>query len=183
MGENPIKSVKNGNSDIAEKIVIENYDAIYKYCYWKIGNSEDAQDITQEVFLQFVRNIDTYSDKGKPRAFLYTISKNLCINWHKKYKPDYLETSIETIDTSASDMINNITDRIDLEYLVKQLPIEQQEVIVLRYGHELKINEIAKITDTTRFTVRYRIKVALSTLKSKMSGRDFIEEKLRKQLT
>lgn len=93
------------------------------------------------VFLQFIHNIDTYSDNGKPRAFLHTVSKNLCINWHKKYKPYYLETSIETVDTSASDMINNITDKINLEYLVKQLPIEQQEVIVLRYGHELKINE------------------------------------------
>ena len=44
-----IKKIKNGDLDIAEEIVSENYDAIYKYCYWKIGNSVEAQDITQEV--------------------------------------------------------------------------------------------------------------------------------------
>ncbi|MEG2786991.1 MAG: RNA polymerase sigma factor [Romboutsia sp.] len=179
----PIKAVKNGDRDTAEKIVIEHYDAIYKYCYWKLGNSEDAQDITQEVFLKFVLSINNYSEQGKPRALLYTIAKNLCINFHKKFKEDYLDITKEIIDFSASDKFNQISEKLDLEELVKQLPENQQEVIVLRYGHELKIKEIAAITGTTRFTVRYRIDLALSTLKSKLSRRDFIEEKFRKQLT
>ena len=93
MPTNPIGKIKNGDADIGELIVTENYDAIYKYCYWKLGNSEDAQDITQDVFLNFIRNINTYSDRGKPRAFLYTIAKNLCINCNKNRKQDYLEAT------------------------------------------------------------------------------------------
>lgn len=183
MSKNLIRSVKNGNADIAEKIVTENYESIYKYCYWKIGNCEEAQDITQEVFLRFMKNIDTYSDQGKPKAFLYTIAKNLCINWSKKHKVDCLDTATEILDLSASEMINQIPDKILLENLVKKLPIEQQEVIVLRYGHELKINEIAVIVGTSRFTVRYRIKLALSALKNKLSRSDFVEKEPRRQLT
>lgn len=183
MTVNPIKEMKNGGANIAEQIVSENYDAIYKYCYWKVGNSEDAQDITQEVFLSFVRNIYTYSDRGKPRAFLYTIAKNLCINWSKKNKPEYLESTKEIIDVYASEKIDKMTDKITLEHIVNQLPQEHQEVIVLRYGHDLKINEIAVITGKSRFSVRYKIKSALATIKSKLNGSDYsdyVEGKLRK---
>lgn len=176
---NPIRKVKNGDADLAEQIVSENYEAIYKYCYWKVGNSEEAQDITQEVFLNFVRNISTYSDKGKPRAFLYTIAKNLCINCSKKSKPDYLDSKAEIIDVFESEKIDKVTDRITLEYIIKKLPKEQQEVIVLRYVHDLKVNEIAIITGKSRFTVRYRINLALATMKNKLNGSDYIEKKFK----
>ena len=67
-----------------EEIIGEYYDDIYKYCYWRIKNSTEAQDITQETFLRFMQNLSTYIDMGKPKALLYTIARNLCINWQKK---------------------------------------------------------------------------------------------------
>ncbi|MGL4336431.1 MAG: RNA polymerase sigma factor [Turicibacter sp.] len=175
----PIREIKNGDADLAEQMVSENYDAIYKYCYWKVGGSVDAQDITQEVFLSFLRNINTYSDRGKPRAFLYTIAKNLCINWNKKSKPHYLESIEELIDCSAQKEMNQITDKITLEQLVNQLPKDQQEVIVLRYAHDLQVNEIAVVTNKSRFSVRYKINLALATIKSQLNGSDSIEERFR----
>ncbi len=173
MTVSPIKKIKNGDLDIAEQVVSENYEAIYKYCYWKVGNSADAQDITQEVFLNFVKNIDTYTDRGKPRAFLYTIAKNLCINWSKKIKPDYIESTKEIIDIFATEKMESMVDKIELEEIINQLPEEQREVIVLRYGHDLKVNEIAVIIGKSRFTVRYRINLALATIKNKLKGSDY----------
>lgn len=180
MTVNLIKKIKHGDEDIAEQIVSANYNDIYKYCYWKIGSSEEAQDITQEVFLSFIRNINNYSDRGKPKAFLYTIAKNLCINWNKKNKPAHLEDTKDIIDISATEKINHITDKVTLEHIVNELPQEEQEIIVLRYSHDLKINEIAIITGKSRFSVRYRINSALATIKNKLKGSVYIEEKLRK---
>ena len=80
--QTPIGKIKN-DADIGEQIVTENYDAIYKYCYWKLGNSEDAQDITQDVFLNFIRNINTYSDRESQEHFFTVFPKNLCINCNK----------------------------------------------------------------------------------------------------
>ena len=53
MTTNPIGEIKNGDADIGEQIVTENYDAIYKYCYWKLGNSEDATRYHTRCFLEF----------------------------------------------------------------------------------------------------------------------------------
>ncbi|NEZ46203.1 RNA polymerase sigma factor [Clostridium niameyense] len=168
MTEYPIRKIKNGSTYIAEEIVRDNYDAIYKYCYWKVRNIEKAQDITQEVFLRFIKNIDHYSDKGKPRAFLYTIAKNLCINWHKQYKPEYLEEEQEIIDFTSSNVIENVTDKLVLKKFIYELSPEQQEVILLKFGQGLKIKEIASIVGVSRFIVQYRIKRALSILKRKL---------------
>ncbi|WP_050607517.1 RNA polymerase sigma factor [Clostridium niameyense] len=167
MTEYPVRKIKNGSTYIAEEIVRDNYDNVYKYCYWKVRNVEKAQDITQEVFLRFIKNINHYSDKGKPRAFLYTIAKNLCINWHKQYKPEYLEEEQEIIDFTSSNVIENVTDKLVLKKFIYELSTEQQEVILLRFGQGLKIKEIASIVGVSRFIVQYRIKNALSILKRK----------------
>lgn len=157
------------SEDEIEIIVRENYDSIYRYCYWKIGNSSEAQDISQETFLRFIENLTNYANQGKPRALLYTIARNLCINWHKKIKPCSLDEEQSIVDTSSLNIYEQIEDKLSLERHINELPEEQQEAILLRYGQELKVNEIATITGTTRFVVMYRLRNALATLKKNLN--------------
>lgn len=60
-----MKSVTNHHTESSpktpESIIQDNYDDIYKFCFWKIRNAEDAQDITQEVFYRFIHNYDRYN--------------------------------------------------------------------------------------------------------------------------
>lgn len=156
------------NEDEIEAIIRENYDSIYRYCYWKIGNSSDAQDISQETFLRFIENLTNYANQGKPQALLYTIARNLCINWYKKIKPCSLDESQQIVNTSSLNIYEQIEDKLSLQKYINELPEEQQEVILLRYGQELKVNDIAVITGTTRFVVMYRLRNALATLKKKL---------------
>ena len=69
----------------------EQYDKIYRYCYFKARNKEAAEDLTQKTFLNYFSQ-KSYINKGKPLAYLYTISKNLCIDFsdgfRKKIHPD-----------------------------------------------------------------------------------------------
>lgn len=146
-----------------DRIIRENYHAIYQYCFWKLRNAEEAQDITQEVFCRFINRADTYQEMGKVRAFLYTIARNLCINWKKheaKFSTLEFEDKFE-IEASYEKTIN----RIDLENCISKLPQIQQEIILLRFGQELSVEEIARILHTNRFAVYYQIKVALSKLR------------------
>ena len=53
----------NSNDEI-DQVIQKNYMSIYKYCYYHVGNSNAAQDITQEVFLKFLKHIDRYKEYG-----------------------------------------------------------------------------------------------------------------------
>lgn len=60
-------------------VIEEQYDKIYRYCYFKLYDKQLAQDITQEAFLRFYRQ-GLRLDNGKELPYLYTIAKNLCID-------------------------------------------------------------------------------------------------------
>ena len=61
----------------------EQYDKIYRYCYFRVRNEVIAEDITQETFLRFLEN-NTYQEKGYALHYLYTIARNLCVDEYRK---------------------------------------------------------------------------------------------------
>lgn len=81
------KKLSDLTADETERIILDNYEEIYRYCWWKVKNRDDAEDLTQETFLRFVQMLSDYSEQGKPRALLYTIARNLCINHYRRVKP------------------------------------------------------------------------------------------------
>ena len=168
-----VKAISDLTNNDIEDFIRQNYDEIYKYCYWKVRNTLDAEDLTQEVFLRFVKNLDRYTDKGKPKALLYTIARNLCINKSKQKTMLSLDDAENIKEKSKTEEIEN---RMLLEQYLYMLSKEQQEILLLRYGQDLRINEIAEITKLSRFTVMYRIKTALAALDKKMKEDKYFEK-------
>lgn len=154
-----------------ESIILDHYDDIYKYCYWKVKNRSDAEDLTQETFLKFVHTLSDYSEQGKPKALLYTIARNLCINWYKQARMLPLSDIGEI--SSVRPETERLETRLSLEPYVKELPPDQQEILFLRYGQELQVNEISRIMNMSRFSVMYRIRTATNTLNKKLSKGGF----------
>ena len=168
-----VKAVSDLTENNISEFISQNYDAIYKYCCWKVRNPLDAEDLTQETFLRFVKNLDSYTDKGKPTALLYTIARNLCINKSRQKATITLDMA-ENIQ--CENKTEEIENRIMLEQYLYTLSAEQQEILQLRFGHSFQINEIAEITGLSRFTVMYRIKTALTQLNKKMKEDAYFEK-------
>ena len=145
------------------------YDCIYKYCYFKIKNLHIAEDLTQETFLKFIRQ-NSYVNKDKPLAYLYTIAKNTCIDYMRK--PEYEELTEEIL-------ADNDFEKVELTRLIKEaidtLPSDEQELVFLRYVNDLKIGDIAKITGISRFSINRKLKKALGDLKIVLREEDFYE--------
>lgn len=137
----------------------EQYDKVYKYCYFKVKNQHLAEDLTQETFLKFFSQ-HTYISRGKPLAYLYTIAKNLCIDTYRRSEIDQLGD--EEMKESAFEVLET---NIILEAAVKSLPHELQEIIMLRFVSELSMAEISKITGISRFSIHRKINKALGQLK------------------
>lgn len=170
-----MKKLSDMTAGEAERIITEHYDDIYRYCWWKVKNDSDAEDLTQETFLRFVQMISAYSEQGKPRALLYTIARNLCIDHYRHVRPLSLSDNEELPYDDLE--LQQIDGRVSLKRIIDQLPPEQQEVILLRYGQDLQVNEITKIMGLSRFAVMYRIRTALSTLKKKLEKEELFFER------
>ncbi len=67
------------------------YDDVFHYCLRHAASKEDAQDLTQEVFLRIVRNAAHYDDRGKPLAYLYTVARHVCADFHRARRAAWVE--------------------------------------------------------------------------------------------
>lgn len=148
-----------------EQVIALYYDQIYKFCYWKTHSAVDAQDITQDTFIRFMDAAQTYSDIENSKALLYTIAHHLCLNWLKKASPVSLDELSCDQEPAAEDFADHSIQKIYLSAAITALPDEQQEVLLLRYGQDLKVGEIAEILGLSRFQVMYRVRGALRQLK------------------
>ena len=146
----------------------EQYDKIYRYCYFKMYDDQIAQDITQETFLRFCKQgLNLGSDKELP--YLYTIAKNLCIDYFRKRTVESLEITEEVIDDPTEDLISNLT----LRMTISKLPEDEQELIFLRYVNEVSITTICKITGLSRFAVYRKLSKSLKWLKEELLKEGF----------
>ena len=149
----------------------EQYDKIYRYCYFKLYDKQLAQDITQEAFLRFYRQELSF-DNGKELPYLYTIAKNLCIDEFRKQTID----SIEELENEATcDPSEEWIDALVLRSIVSKLPNDEQELLFLRYANELPITSICKITGLSRFAVYRRLSKSLKWLKEELKKEGFSE--------
>ena len=149
----------------------EQYDKIYRYCYFKLYDKQLAQDITQEAFLRFYRQGLSF-DNGSELPYLYTIAKNLCIDEFRKQTVD----RIEKLENEATyDPAEEWIDTLVLRSVVSRLPSDEQELLFLRYVNELPITSICKITGLSRFAVYRRLSKSLKWLKEELKKEGFSE--------
>ena len=149
----------------------EQYDKIYRYCYFKLYDKQLAQDITQETFLRFCKQgLNLVRDKELP--YLYTIAKNLCIDHFRQRTVERLdEITEEMIDDPTEDWISTLT----LRMTISKLPEDEQELLFLRYVNELSSTAMCKITGLSRFAVYRRLSKSLKWLKEELVKEGFSE--------
>ena len=151
-----------------EIIVRKYYQSIYLFCCRRLnGDPDTAADITQDVFLKLLENIQSVRKIGKFQNYLLTIAVNTCNNYTKKAKPLYmdLETLEDIEDTdNAFEKIELNELKAQIQYAINTLPDYQKEVIILRFYYDLKIREIATITKASVSTVKSRLQQGIKKL-------------------
>lgn len=147
----------------------EQYDKIYRHCYFKVKNKELAEDLTQETFLKYFSQT-SYINRGKLLAYLYIIAKNLCMDYFRERKSLSVETEIFSKEEIAL-LDANLAIRTAINALTKN----SQEILLLRFANDLGINQISTILGISRFTVYRRLNTAISQLKQHLKKEDFYE--------
>ena len=104
---------------------------------------------------------------GKFQNYLLTIAANTCNNYFKKAKPTYTDLNALDIIDDTNDILEKVIEnenKIEVRRALHSLPDYQKEVIILRFYHNLKIREIAKITKSNIPTVKSRLRQGLQKI-------------------
>lgn len=162
-----IRKMRHGDEDAMELFVRKYYPLILKYCVFHCGDRLQAEDLTQETFLRFFKALAGYSYQGRTLNYLYTIARNLCIDFSGKRR----EIAVDQLPDHGEEKMAEIDDRLVVEKALSQLPDDLREVVILRFFQELGQKEIAKILGIGVPSVKYRLKKAL-TLMEKYLGEE-----------
>lgn len=141
----------------------EQYDHIYRYCYYRLRDAGKAEDITQETFLRYLEN-DGYRDIGRPLAFLYTVARNLCIDEMRRKKMESLPE-----DLPGENQEDKLLDSILLRQALHELDSRERELILLRYVNGVPVADLTKIYGKSRYAVYRDTKKVLQKLERRMT--------------
>lgn len=136
------------------------YDKIYRYVYFKMKDQTVAEDITQETFLRFISQKG--SIQGYEIKYLYTIARNLCVDEFRRVKPESLSEGYEETISAKDDLLE---DRLAVRDAVAKLPVEDQEILLLRYVNNESVGTISKTLGISRFALYRRLKSAEDKLR------------------
>lgn len=138
----------------------DQYDKIFRYCYYKIHNRDIAEDLTQDTFLRFLES-PHYRDMGKELHYLYTIAGNLCKDAFHRRTAEELDENI----ADDKDYEDFILTNVALGNAIKNLPEEDKEIIILRYINDVPIGVLGELFGMSRFRMSRRIKGILRHLR------------------
>lgn len=164
-----IRKMKRGDDEAFDVFVRKYYGEILKYCTYHCESIASAEDLTQETFCHFFAKLPFYRYKGKTKNYLYVIAGNLCRDLYKKRKEMSVSGSLFEMEDCATDnSMESVISKLTIEWALKQLPEELQEVIILYYFQGLKLSEIADTLQIGLSLVKYRLKQARTQLQELM---------------
>lgn len=145
----------------------EQYDKIYRYCYFKVHHRETAEDITQETFLRFFES-KGYRNTGQALHYLYTIARNLCID-------EYRRRPTEPFDEAAAARgiaEDGLTEQVAVRIALSELAEDERELLLLRYANDVPVSVLSKLLGISRFAVYRRLLRVSEKLKEKLGEED-----------
>lgn len=137
----------------------ECFDDVYRYCYSKMGNKWDTDDVVSEIFRKAFEHYSSLKGHSNGKAWLMTIARNTVYDFYRRKKDTLGGDAVEWLvqpDLSAA----QLEAKEDLECLNKALaylPDEDREYIRLKYFAGLKYREIGELAGKSEETVKTRV--------------------------
>ena len=161
---------------VAWEEIVQRYNRrIYNICYRFAGSADDAQDLTQEVFIKMYRTLNSYDvERGAFMTWLTTMTRNLLVDHFRKTKQDRMTDSMDTAASEHEDAMP-LSDQIEDKGLppdsrvqsqdtgkmvheaLQKLSPELREAVILRDLQDMDYRDIAAVLRVPEGTVKSRI--------------------------
>ena len=157
--ESLVQRAKEHDQQAFARLYEEYFDRIYRYVVVRVGDRMEAEDLTQQVFVNALRAISSYRLKGVPfSAWLYRIAHNQVVDYlRKKQKRAAVPLNEDWLASGDRDPQLMVEQNLDIEQLLsatKRLTEAQREVISLRFAGELPIAQVAKIMGKSQGAIK-----------------------------
>ena len=164
-----------GDASAWEEIVQQYHRRIYNICYRFAGSADDAQDLTQEVFIKMYRTLNSYdASRGALVTWVTTITRNLLVDHFRKTRQDRVTDSLDAAPSEHEDAMP-LSERIQdqsappdasvqsrearetVHRSLQKLSPELREAVILRDLQDMDYREIATVLKVPEGTVKSRI--------------------------
>lgn len=168
------KAKHTGDAEAYGEIYDRYVERIYRFIFFKIGNKQDAEDISSDVFLKAWQYIKEGNEIKNVNALLYSIARNSVIDYYRTEakKREYEERNpalLENIgDKSLVGKMEAIAGGEQMLKALEKLKDEYSEVIILKFFDDLSVGEISEIIGKSPNNTRVLVHRALESLKKIM---------------
>ncbi len=168
--------MKEKNKKRFESLYAKQSDAIYRFCLFRVSDKEKALEIMQECFLKFwVLLSENKKDINSDKTMLFTIARNMVIDWYRKKKAVSLEAMAEQDDGIVeilddhfyADVSMQVEGKFALDK-INELSPSYRSAVYLRFVEGIGPSEIAEIMGESSNSVSVKINRGINELRKKL---------------
>ncbi len=171
-----VKKYIHGDEYALEILIKRHQHRLYSFIYSKIQDKDVVEDVFQDTFIKVIKTLKkgNYNEEGKFLPWVMRIAHNLVIDYFRKSNrmPAFRNTDDFDIFDVLSDGTLNAESKIikdqihsDITELIKELPKEQKEVLMMRIYKDMSFKEISENTGVSINTALGRMRYALINLR------------------
>ena len=147
----------------AEETVRRYSDMVYRLAFARTGNTADAEDVYQEVFLRYLRSDPQFTSEEHRKAWLLKVTVNcskslLTSSWFRRTEPLDEDIPVEN------------PELLEVYPAVQSLPVKYRTVVHLYYFEDLSVKQIASILDIGESSVKTQLHRARAMLRERLQG-------------
>ncbi len=168
-------AAKRGEPGVFREIYNAYRARVYNLALYSIGDSAQAQDVLQAVFLKVFRGLAAFRFESSLATWIYRIAHNECRDHHRRRKAPFVPLeavlgSTDEVDPQPSSHEQHARRERDLiiQRAVMQLPFKMREVVVLKYVEGLSYEDMARVLGCAPGTVASRLNRALAELEERL---------------
>jgi RNA polymerase sigma factor (sigma-70 family) len=163
-----VKRCLSGDNAAWESLLQQHNRKVYSLCYRFTGRREEADDLTQEIFIKIFQTLKSYDqNQGTFIVWLSRVARNHLVDHYRRTKKDRVTSSIEDslpvleekpgTEEDSHKQVEARERREQLQAGLDRLSPELREAVILRDLHDLDYSEIAQVLGVPQGTVKSRI--------------------------